>query len=154
MLSHDELDREMIGIAGRYSKLKTHFQNFCDLAKGALTAKSSTVKGVTFGTHIEDNYFEVFFAGHRVRFSLFMDKSGCGVIEVHKRDLLSGDCREKVGSVTFDEQGEICLKGLEREGDIIRFSDNAPAARIVVLHFVHEAISVEIIPYIKSRGAH
>jgi hypothetical protein len=151
MLTHDELYQEMISIAGRYSKLKKHFDNFSHLGEGNLTAKNSEVKGFRFGLDLDNNYFEVFFAGHRIRFSFFMDKFARGVVEVHMRDLLSGDCRDKVGSFSFDERGETHLKSLEKDGDIIKFSDNDLAARFVLLHFVHEAINLEMTPFIR-RG--
>jgi hypothetical protein len=62
----------MTNISERYSKLKTIFDNFCQLSTDQLTDQTCSVKGITFFPELEKNHFDVAFAGRKIRFSFLV----------------------------------------------------------------------------------
>ncbi len=147
MIQLKNLYSRMTRISERYTQLKTIFDNFCHLATTQLTDDKCTVKGITFLPNLEQNNFDVLFAGKTVRFSFFVAEDAIpslkGFVECNS---IGSDEKPKsiaIGKFSFNNRAETAFR--TEDDDPLRI-DVQGKAGYLVLYFLSEALSKMTLP--------
>jgi len=131
----------MTKISERYTKLKTIFDNFCNLATAQLTDEKCTVKGITFSPKLERNYFDVSFTGKTVRFSFYVAEDKIPSLQGFVKCNPIGRDRKPIDMVieefTFNHQAETAFK--TPDGDPLEINTQW-AAGYLLLNFLRDAL--------------
>ena len=131
----------MSRISQRYDKLKTIFSTFAELATSHLVDDKCPVKGITFLPQLDNNYFDVCFAGKTVRFSFSIAEDSMGFVQgVVRCAYVRPDGKpldEIIGEFSFNGHGETSLKTADDDPLCIEL---LPDTAEVVLRFLSDAV--------------
>ena len=135
-----DLHFRMIRLSERYERLKEIFDRFAGLASSQLVNDKYPVKGITFLPRLNRNYFDVCFAGKRVRFSFSIAEDKTGSFQGFTACTSVGQDGKPVdgiiGEFSFNRQGETGFK--TTDGDPLCIDSEREAA-CVVLRFLNDA---------------
>lgn len=127
-------------VARHYSRIQDRFASFLKETE-YLTKSSSPIKGLSINASLEDNYFDVLFAGMTIRFSLLVTYSSDGVssgrVVVVRVSPVFSDKKDIIGSFTFNGQGITDFESAD-DNDKLDIGYNASE---IVLHFIDQAIA-------------
>lgn len=127
-------------VARRYDRLKEGFSNFL---KGSeyLTESSSSIKGLSLEASLDENHFDVMFAGITIRFFFLIAYSTDGVLSgrvvVIRINPTFSDEKDIIGSFSFNSQGTTDFETLDGN-DKLEIGYNAAE---IVLHFLDQALA-------------
>lgn len=127
-------------VARRYARFN---EGFSSLLKGAeyLTEPSSPIKGLSLNASLDQNFFEVLFAGMTIRFCFFVaygiDGALAGRVGVVRVRPTFSDTQDIIGSFSFNGQG-ITDFDTSDGNDKLEISYNAAE---IVLHFLDQALA-------------
>lgn len=139
-MQQSDLYLRMTRISERYQILKEIFDHFAQLATSQLTNDKYPVKGITFSPRLNRNYFDVCFAGKRVRFffSIVEDATGYfqGVVTCNPIGQDGKPIGVPIGEFSFNRQGETGFKTADDDPLSI---DSEREAGYIVLSFLNGA---------------
>lgn len=131
----------MTRISEKYAQLKTIFDNFCHLATAQLTDDRCTVKGITFSPNLEQNSFDVSFAGKTVRFSFVVAEDEIpslqGFVECNPIGRDEKPMNIVIGRLSFNHRAETAFRTEDNDPLCI---DVQWAAGYLVLYFLSDSL--------------
>jgi hypothetical protein len=139
-VTQQDLFLRMTKISERYAVLKEIFDRFAQFATSQLTKDNYPVKGISFSPRLNKNYFDVSFAGKRVRFSFSIaeDTTGAfqGFVACNPVGQDGKPVDKIIGEFSFNRQAETAFK--TTDGDPL-YVDSEREAAYVVLRFLNDA---------------
>lgn len=124
MIQPRDLYFRLTKISDRYEKLKEIFDQFAQLATSQLSEEKNPFKGITFLQKLNKNYFDVCFAGKRVRFAFAIVEEPGGIFKGLVRCNPVGQDGKPldiiIGEFTFNRETETSLRIADDDPNIYR----------------------------------
>lgn len=138
LLTYQQLLQQTITTSGRYAMLKNQFIQFAGHAAD-LSGNQSPIP-IVIEQHLDNDYFDVRFAGRRFRFALTVGLSEQGVArgKVICSEVVSDEA-EVVFDFSINQDGDTNIKPPDAEDPI--GCNVRPGAWYLVLHGVREGLS-------------
>jgi len=135
IMKQNDLYQRMTRISERYLILKSLFDQFTKFATSQLTNDKYPVKGITFLPRLNRNFFDVCFAGRRIRFffTIAEDATGYfqGIVTCNSIGMDGKPCGDSIGKFSFNRHGETRLK--TDDDDSISIDSEHQAGYIVLI---------------------
>lgn len=118
MTTATQIYRNLENLSQRHDRLQKKFHDFFELA-GYLSTSQSTIRGIAFDGHLDNNYFNVVFCGQTFRFSysLSLDQAGgsCGTVYCFGVDPIDDSKRKLITTFSYSGTG---VTDVEKPEDI------------------------------------
>lgn len=134
----------MVRISRRYPDLKARFDSFFNGAQ-YLLAPASSIVNLSFEANLDKNYFDVLFAGMRLRFKFIPftleDSSLHGSVFCLRESPKFIESKDIIGTFTFNGRG-ITNFEVDDGNDALEIEYNAGD---IIMHFVNQALAKPLV---------
>jgi hypothetical protein len=142
MVNATQLYSQLKDLSQRHANLKKKFSDFF-AAAGYLSSGESSIQGLTFEDHLDENYFNVMFCGQtfQFRFSLALDQTGSsrGAVSCFGVDPADPSKQKLILAFTFSGTGAADIEKPDGLNDPITVNDDVGAI-FLVCYCIHSGL--------------